>query len=275
LLVPGILSSTMETPEHERRGVEDYLYSQSGEDFKVEHVEKLTSEYVLGQQYDVWDAHTNEGRWWVITNPTNLYSQELIKSMDVALSFHVGLMLRMMALRPPRRSRDQWIFDVLRRMDVAHANLDRAQEVEDFQAVGMRLRETLLTLGERLAGLVTTVGAAEEPKRGDFKAWADLAAGSLAAGSETKYLRGLLKSTSEKTWAYVNWLTHARHATELDARLACGMTSQVIDAFITAVTRWRLGTPERCPACGSYQLTLDYTDDEWTKLCSTCGRMDC
>src|SRR5450755_4773929 len=164
----------METPEHERRAVEDYLYSESGDNFEVEHVEKLTSEYVLGRQYDVWDAHTNEGRWWVITNPTNLCSQELIKSMDVALSFHVGLMLRMMALRPPRRSRDEWIFDVLRRMDVAHANLDRAQEVEDFQAVGMRLRETLLTLGERLAGLVTTVGAAEEPKRGDFKAWADL-----------------------------------------------------------------------------------------------------
>jgi hypothetical protein len=60
--------------------------------FAVKHLEKLTSEYLLGPQYDVWDAHTNEGRWWVITNPTNLYSQELIKSMDVALSFHVGLM---------------------------------------------------------------------------------------------------------------------------------------------------------------------------------------
>ncbi len=265
----------METPERERRSVEDYLYSQSGEDFDVEHVEKLTSEYVLGQQYDVWDAHTNEGRWWVITNPTNLYSQELIKSMDVALSFHVGLMSRMMALRPARRSRDEWILDVLRRMDVAYASLDRAHEVEDFQAVGMRLRETLLTLGERLAGLVAEFAPiAEEPKRGDFKAWADVAAGSLAAGSETKYLRGLLKATSEKTWAYVNWLTHARRATELDARLACGMTSQVTEAFITAVTRWRLGAPERCPACGSYQLTLDYIDDEWAKLCSACGRME-
>lgn len=32
----------------------------------------------------MWDAHTSEGRWWVITNPTNLCSQALIKSMDVA-----------------------------------------------------------------------------------------------------------------------------------------------------------------------------------------------
>ena len=52
------------------------------------------------------------------------------------------------------------------------------------------------------------------------------------------------------------------------------MTSQVIEAFITAVTRWQLGAPKRCPACGPYQLTLDYTDDEWTKLCSACGWME-
>ena len=84
----------VETPEFERRAIEEYLTSQSGPDFIVEHVEKLTSEYVLGRQYDVWDAHTNEGRWWVITPFTNLYSQEQIRSMDIALSFHIGLMTR-------------------------------------------------------------------------------------------------------------------------------------------------------------------------------------
>jgi hypothetical protein len=73
----------METPAHERRWIEEYVRSQSGDSFQIEHVEKLTSEYVLGRQYDVWDAHTNEGRWWVITNPVNLYSQEQIKSMDI------------------------------------------------------------------------------------------------------------------------------------------------------------------------------------------------
>ncbi len=52
----------METPAHERRQIEDYLRSQSGGDFEIEHVEKLTSEYVLGHQYDVWDAHTSDGR---------------------------------------------------------------------------------------------------------------------------------------------------------------------------------------------------------------------
>ena len=100
----------METPAHERRQIEEYLRSQSGDDFEIEHVEKLTSEYVLGRQYDVWDAHTSDGRWWVITNPVNLYSQDQIKSMDIALSFHIGLMSRMMASQPHPSARQRtWV----------------------------------------------------------------------------------------------------------------------------------------------------------------------
>ena len=146
----------METPAHERVQIEEYLRSQSGDDFGIEHVEKLTSEYVLGRQYDVWDAHTSDGRWWVITNPVNLYSQDQIKSMDIALSFHIGLMSRVMANRPlPAARQGTWVLEVARRVDVAGESLDRAREVEDFQAVGMRLRETLLTLAAKLAGLGT------------------------------------------------------------------------------------------------------------------------
>jgi hypothetical protein len=264
----------METPERERRWIEDYLRSQSGERFEIEHVEKLTSEYVMGREYDVWDAHTNEGRWWVITNPTNLYSQDAIKSMDVALSFHVGLMSRVLSAQPRRdhRGPDGWVLDVVRRLDVASAGLDRAKEVEDYQAVGMRLREALVSLGENLAGLgIHGDPAAAPPKRGDFKAWAGLAANAIASGQDNDELRTLLKATSERTWSYVNRLTHARRASELDGRLALGATSQVIESFITAVTRWRLGAPERCPACGSYQLTVDDAHDEWAQFCKMCG----
>jgi hypothetical protein len=147
----------METPAHERREIEEYLRSQSGPDFEIEHLEKLTSEYVLGDQYDVWDAHTNEGRLWVITNPTNLYSQEQIKSMDVALSFHIGLRARVQG-REGRNlmDRDRRVRALLRRLDVVTESLDRAKEVEDFQAVGMRLRELLLTLTFSLSELIQT-----------------------------------------------------------------------------------------------------------------------
>lgn len=172
VVAAGMLD-VMETPAHQRRQIEEYLRSQSGDDFEIEHVEKLTSEYVLGQQYDVWDAHTSDGRWWVITNPVNLYSQDQIKSMDIALSFHIGLMSRVMERQPPPSARQStWMLEVTRRLDVASESLDRAREVEDFQAVGMRLRETLLTLAARLAGLgYQTVAGVADLQQGNFKAW--------------------------------------------------------------------------------------------------------
>jgi hypothetical protein len=264
----------METPAHERRQIEEYLRSQSEDDFEIEHVEKLTSEYVLGHQYDVWDAHTSDDRWWVITNPVNLYSQDQIKSMDIALSFHIGLMSRMMASHSLQAARDDaWVLEVVRRLDVAGESLDRAREVEDFQAVGMRLRETLLTLAAKLAdlGYQTNVGAADLQK-GNFKAWASVCAELVAAGSSAQYLRALLKSLSEKTWNYVAWLTHARTAGRPDAQIALSAVSQTIEAFIVAVNRHQLGTPQRCPVCASYQLRAEHTGDgNWMNICGTCG----
>src|SRR6266849_6108298 len=65
----------------------------SGE--KVQHVEKVKREIVLGDAYDVWDVTTDKDRWWVITNLTNLYSQRHFPSLDYTISFHVGLMMRL------------------------------------------------------------------------------------------------------------------------------------------------------------------------------------
>jgi hypothetical protein len=63
-------------------------------DLMVEFLQKVYVENVLSHQHAVWDVHTNVDRWWVITNPTNLYSQEQFPNMDLAVTFHVGLCLR-------------------------------------------------------------------------------------------------------------------------------------------------------------------------------------
>ena len=59
---------------------------------------------------------------------------------------------------------------------------DRADEVEDFQAVGMRCRECLLALVRELANDGDFDGEGGLPKAGDFKGWADHIAGSVASG---------------------------------------------------------------------------------------------
>ena len=91
-LGPFVLSGEA---EHERRAIRDYVAAQAREN--VLHVESVNTERVLGHEYEVWDVHTDETRWWVITSPTNLYSQTLFPSADYTLSFHIGLMARMMA----------------------------------------------------------------------------------------------------------------------------------------------------------------------------------
>src|SRR3546814_20516240 len=94
---------------------------------------------VMGTDYSVWDVHTNLNRWWVITNPTNLYSQVLMPSLDYTLSFHIGLMARVQARREIAGGDE--ILDFLsttqRKIYQAQLAFDEADEIEDFQAVGL------------------------------------------------------------------------------------------------------------------------------------------
>src|SRR5690349_18689662 len=57
--------------DREARAIREYVEWQArGE--KVRHLEKVTSERVLGRKFDVWDVQTDKERYWVITSPTNL-----------------------------------------------------------------------------------------------------------------------------------------------------------------------------------------------------------
>jgi hypothetical protein len=61
--------------EVEAQRIREYIEWQTHGEEAVLHVEKVASERVFARDYDVWDVHTDKERWWVITNPTNLYSQ--------------------------------------------------------------------------------------------------------------------------------------------------------------------------------------------------------
>jgi hypothetical protein len=78
-----------------------YWLSQSPEDDQLIHIEKSASERVGSVPHEIWDVHATSGRWWVITNPTNLYSQDDFRSRDEALTFHVGLAVRMITYNDP------------------------------------------------------------------------------------------------------------------------------------------------------------------------------
>ncbi len=55
----------------------------------VKHVEKVKTEVVLGDSYDVWDVITDKGAWWVITNLTNLYPTKRLTSSRCVSTIHI------------------------------------------------------------------------------------------------------------------------------------------------------------------------------------------
>jgi hypothetical protein len=119
------------------KAIRDYVESQA-RDEKVRHAERITTEFVMGRKLEGWDVRTNKGRWWVITQPTNLYSQKVFPSLDYTISFHVGVTTRMMS-QPDAGVpvvEKAMMLPAWRRWEQAAEALEEADEAEEFQSLG-------------------------------------------------------------------------------------------------------------------------------------------
>lgn len=269
----------MESPWHERQEVVGYLRAEAPDE-AVEHAEKVASEVVLGTRHDVWDVHTDKDRWWVVTSPTNLYSQSDFKSMDGVLTFHAGLMQRIASRQhseaPASDDERQRLLAVWRQWEQAAEAQEEAREAQEFQAVGVRCRETLLSFAHSMASPTLVPEGDPEPKRSDFVHWAERVADAVAPGAKEGRLRGYLKSLARETWEYVGHITHKKDASALDGQLAVRFTGHLLASFSTAIRRAEAGLPPTCPKCGSYRITTHWEWDEDTdeevnlRLCEVC-----
>jgi hypothetical protein len=245
-------------------------------DETVHHVELVRREVVVGRVYTMWDVTTDEDRYWVITSPTNLYSQRHFPSLDYTLSFHVGLMARVETRSLSLNADNPTPFDdVYRRMDQASRRHEEATEAEDYQAVGMLLRECLITLVGALRRRVEIDSTKERPKDADFIGWSDVLLEALCPGGTNKELRQYLKGTSKQTWQLVNWLTHDRNASHSASEIALSACSQVTVHAVAMVFGRHRDTVDRCPRCQSRQLRTYFDvalgdDGEYFLSCGSC-----
>jgi hypothetical protein len=90
-----VLSTLVMFSPRSKKAIADYVEVQARE--KVLHAEKIKTEHVMGRDHECWDVHTDKNRWWVISDPTNLYLHDLMPNLDYTLSFHVGVTTRMLA----------------------------------------------------------------------------------------------------------------------------------------------------------------------------------
>lgn len=258
---------TMRASKREKDEIQAYVEGQAHE--AVVHLEKAASEMIGPVRHDIWDVHCADSRWWVVTNPTNLYTQADFKSRDVVLTFHIGLALRIEYLRerdvPVAPEPAQLLSGSWRRWQQAFEAYDSGDEADNFQAVGVRLRECLVSfVGETQSDhLVPT--SQRTPKSSDFNGWIDLLANHLAAGASAARLRSYLKKLSIETWEYVNWLTHAKNAVGMDAEIGLKAVEHLLGTFTAARLRsGRINT--RCDECESYRVVGG--------TCEHCGWVD-
>jgi len=269
-----LASFTLANPTS-KRAVSDYVETQArGE--KVLHAEKVKSERILGSEHDCWDVHTEKDRYWVITSPSNLYSQRYFPSLDFTLSFHVGVTARILARSrgAPDDAQKARLTPAWRRWEQAAETLDAAEEAEDFQAVGVKCRECLIQLVRSLAKPEMVPHGEDAPQRGNFLSWSELIANTVAAGASAERIRGHLKAIAKSSWELGGWLTHANGGTRQDAVFVLDATHTVLAAFGSAVIRHESGSPERCPNCGSYNLDVGFNPESprpYVSECEECG----
>jgi hypothetical protein len=264
-----------ELPEHEERRIRDYVNSQSPADDQAGLVQKVGSQRILGRVHETYDVHCDKTRWWVITEPTNLYLQTDFPQAEQALIFHLGLgaFLAERSRSQMAEEHEEQVTPAWRRFKQALDAMNSASESEDFQSVGIKCRDSLIALARFHLDAPWIGEVPEPPKAADFKGWANIFAERLAEGR----MRSYLKSLADKTWDLAVWLQHNSNATPVDADLVLEATSHLISTFSKLIHRQEVGDPARCPRCDSYRLDQDVQHDEIKRgffestVCSACG----
>jgi len=223
----------LDRDKNEADQIRSYIEWQAPDE-SVRHLEKISSESIFGQPMDAWDVRTNKNRWWVITNPTNLYSQRLFPSLDYTISFHVGVTTRMAQaeMTDEQEEAHNQINQLMNRLAGVRVTLFKAKKAEDFQSVGMKCRECLLLLVKTFAQTQMVPKGQEVPQRGNFIGWCEFIVNYFAPGGSNHQLRSYLKGISKETWQLANWLTHAQHADSFHGNLATEATENVLLSFI-------------------------------------------
>ena len=290
-VIPGkpsfeaLRSALVKSSPHEEKEITEYVNWQLSKGNKrarkrdeVQHLEVLKVERVFGRDHKVWDVHTTEGRYWVVTNPTNLYAQKDFPSADYTLSFHIGLAARMASM--DRRREDAPNVDrfavAWRRWEQGSDAIDTAHEAEDFQAIGMRCRECLVAFVRGVQADVKVPEGVEPPKAADVINWTAHLSEWVAPGEKAKDVRAYLKHLGATTWQLVNWLTHASNARLDDAELVVSATGHLLRTFSEVIMRREAKAPERCPQCSSYQIRSFYvaeleSDPPYVLVCAACN----
>lgn len=230
----------------------------------------------LGVDVYVWNVKTDtDGDWWVVegdTVPMNLYSQSAYYfGADEVYSFHMGLMQRMSAAQDEYNPEDfvngvtldaEIAPQLFRKLKSVAALIDTAKEIEDFQAIGVQCRETLIELGNHIYNPMMA-GSGEQPQASNFKRKSELFIQFYLKGSENSDYRNIIKKLTEATWDYANKITHSRSATYYEVSTCVTLCISLVGVYENILQKvFDPLSQYHCSICQSKKLSIAGDDSD-------------
>ncbi|WP_394454847.1 hypothetical protein ACF0HZ_05640 [Leuconostoc suionicum] len=225
----------------------------------------------LGMEVCVWNVKTDNNRdWWVVEGdevPMNLCPQSAYYfGADEAYSFHMGLMTRM-RVEQEKFSSEDFVRGVTLGIDIAPQLfrklknvaqlIDSAQEVEDFQSIGVRCREILIELGNYIY-VPNMATSGEQPQKSNFKQKVEFFIQFYLQGSENSDYRSMIKKLTESTWEYACKITHSSKATFYEASSCVMMCTSLVGVWENILQKvYDPVSQYECSSCKSKRLVID------------------
>lgn len=258
--------------------VKKYVEWQSQDKCKVLSAKTEHTFKDLGVEVRVWNVKTDiDGSWWVVEGdnvPMNLYSQDAYYfGADEVYSFHMGLMERMNASQEKYNPEDfvhgvtlgaEIAPQLMRKLKSVALLIDTANEIEDFQSIGVQCREILIELGNHIYES-NMAGTEEQPKASDFKKKAELFTRFYLTGSENSDYRSIIKKLTESTWDYACKITHSSTATFYEASTCVMLCTSLVGLYENITQKvFDPISQYKCITCKSKRLAIDsdISDDD-------------
>lgn len=273
------------TPEYRidtEKHIKDYFKSfrDIGRIINIKCEETFTD---LGVDVNVWNVKTHKGAYWVVegeTAPMNLYTQDgHYFSADEAYSFHMGITQRL-----TQRHQDNFkhIIDEIpldiarlksinRKLRMASEKLSIDLEPEEFQAIGLICRESLVELSKELCKRNKELIESKGFKTSDFKNVSNEFIDLYIPGSNNAELRNHSRKLVDIAWSYSSSIVHSPNKTYPDVKIALLFTSSVVSLLENLFFKY-IGFDNEpvCPKCGSKKIEIIELNNKIIAICKSC-----
>lgn len=237
----------------------------------------------LSVDVNVWNVKTSKGAYWVVegeTAPMNLYTQDAhYFSADEAYSFHMGITQRL-----SKRHQDNFkhIIDEIplniarlksinRKLKMASEKLSIDLEPEEFQAIGLICRESLVELSKELCKRNKELIESKGFKTSDFKNVSNEFIDLYISGSNNAELRNHSRKLVDIAWSYNSSIVHSPNKTYPDVKIALLFTSSVVSLIENLFLKY-IGFDNEpvCPKCGSKKIEIIEFNNKIIAICKSC-----